>query len=247
MLKRLVLLMLSGGLIAGCQSTQPLQPKEPAPVVAEEQAQTAESIVSEAQKQAAEPATNAPVEMVEEPVVTAEQPIEQERNKTMILMKTSKGDIKIELDNEKAPKTVENFLSYVGSGHYNGTIFHRVIDGFMIQGGGFDQNMNQKPTRWTVENEADNGLANDVGTIAMARTPDPQSASAQFFINVKDNDFLNFRSKTPQGWGYCVFGKVVEGMDVVNAIKSVPTGTVGYFQDVPKEPVVINSVEVLDE
>lgn len=171
---------------------------------------------------------------------------EQERNVVMVLMKTSMGDIKLELEPDKAPKTVTNFVSYVEAGHYNGTIFHRVINDFMIQGGGFDEAMNQKPAPSTVENEADNGLANDLGTIAMARTSDPHSASAQFFINVKDNDFLNFRSKTPQGWGYCVFGKVVEGMDVVNAIKQVPTGTKGMFSDVPVEPVFIESVEVID-
>lgn len=171
---------------------------------------------------------------------------EQERNVVMVLMKTSMGDIKLELEPDKAPKTVTNFVSYVEAGHYNGTIFHRVINDFMIQGGGFDEAMNQKPAPSTVDNEADNGLANDLGTIAMARTSDPHSASAQFFINVKDNDFLNFRSKTPQGWGYCVFGKVVEGMDVVNAIKQVPTGTKGMFSDVPVEPVFIESVEVID-
>jgi peptidyl-prolyl cis-trans isomerase B (cyclophilin B) len=177
---------------------------------------------------------------------TEDEANEQERNMVMVLMKTSMGDIKLELDPDKAPKTVTNFVSYVDAGHYNGTIFHRVINDFMIQGGGFDESMNQKPAPDTVENEADNGLVNDMGTIAMARTSDPHSASAQFFINVKDNDFLNFRSKTPQGWGYCVFGKVVEGMDVVNAIKQVPTGTSGMYSDVPVEPVVIESVEVID-
>jgi len=175
--------------------------------------------------------------------------IEQEKNEdtAMILMKTSKGDIKIELAHGKAPKTVENFLAYANAGHYNGTIFHRVIDGFMIQGGGFDENMKQKPAPNTVENEADNGLSNDIGTIAMARTSDPQSAGAQFFINVNDNTFLNHTGKTRQGWGYCVFGKVVEGMDVVNAIKKIPTGGNGRFQDVPKDPVYIEEVVVLDE
>lgn len=163
----------------------------------------------------------------------------------MILMKTSKGDIKIELDWDKAPKTVDNFLGYVESGHYNGTIFHRVIDGFMIQGGGFDKSMNQKTARRTVENEAKNGLKNVAGSIAMARTPDPHSASAQFFINVKDNAFLDYPGQ--DGWGYCVFGMVVEGMDVVNAIKGVSTRNVGQFQNVPKEPVVITEVSVIDE
>ncbi|MDZ8119831.1 peptidylprolyl isomerase [Pontiella agarivorans] len=162
----------------------------------------------------------------------------------MILMKTSKGDIHLELDAEKAPKTVANFLAYAKSGHYNGTIFHRVMDGFMIQGGGFDENMNQKDAPNTVENEAKNGLKNDAGTIAMARTPDPHSASAQFFINVNDNAFLNYPGQ--DGWGYCVFGKVVEGMDVVNEIKGVKTGNAGPHQNVPVEPVFINEVTVID-
>ena len=139
-------------------------------------------------------------------------------------LKTNRGAIVIELNQAKAPKTVANFLQYVKDGHYNGTVFHRVIDGFMIQGGGFDKDMKQKPTRGTVENEAANGLKNDYGTIAMARTPDPHSASAQFFINVKNNDFLNFREPTPQGYGYTVFGKVVSGMDIVDKIAKVPTG-----------------------
>ena len=167
----------------------------------------------------------------------------KERSTVMILMKTSKGDIKIELDAEKAPKTVANFMKYVEAGHYNEVIFHRVIGGFMIQGGGFDENMNQKSAPHTVENEADNGLANDVGTIAMARTNDPHSGGAQFFINVKDNGFLNHSGKNPQGWGYCVFGKVVEGMDVVKAIEVVSTGA----QDVPNETVMINEVMVLED
>ena len=168
---------------------------------------------------------------------------EQKRNIVMILIKTSKGDIKLELDQEKAPNTVANFLAYVESGHYNGTIFHRVIDNFMVQGGGFDACMNQKPAPDTVDNEADNGLANDRGTIAMARTSDPHSAGAQFFINVKDNAFLNHTAKTPQGWGYCVFGKVIEGMDVVDAIKGVPTAA----QAVPVETISITEVVVLED
>ena len=161
----------------------------------------------------------------------------------MVLMKTSMGDIKLELDRDKAPKTVENFLAYAKSGYYDGTIFHRVIGTFMIQGGGFDANMRRKPAPKTV----DNGLSNKRGTIAMARTPDPQSASSQFFINVADNNFLDFKDRTPQGWGYCVFGKVVEGMDVVDAIKDVPTGRRGTYQDVPIKPVVIEKVVVLDD
>jgi peptidyl-prolyl cis-trans isomerase B (cyclophilin B) len=166
--------------------------------------------------------------------------------KTMILMKTTKGDIKLELDAEKAPNTVANFLKYVESGHYNGTIFHRVISNFMIQGGGFDKNMNQKPAPHTVDNEANNGLKNEVGTIAMARTSDPHSAGAQFFINTKNNGFLNFSAPTVQGWGYCVFGKVVEGMDVVKEIDGVATGNVGMFGDVPREPITITEVTVID-
>jgi peptidyl-prolyl cis-trans isomerase B (cyclophilin B) len=167
---------------------------------------------------------------------------DNERTPLMILMKTSMGDIKIELNAEKAPKTVANFMKYVESDHYTGTIFHRVIDGFMIQGGGFTAKMSQKNAPYTVENEADNGLSNDVGTIAMARTNDPHSGGAQFFINVKDNAFLNHTAKDVRGWGYCVFGKVVEGMDVVNAIKGVATGA----SDVPNEPVIIESVTVVD-
>lgn len=162
----------------------------------------------------------------------------------MIKINTNKGTIVIELDAEKAPITAENFLQYARDGFYNGTIFHRVIDGFMIQGGGMQPGMIEKETRAPIKNEADNGLKNERGTIAMARTPDPDSASSQFFINVKDNHFLNFSSPTPDGWGYCVFGKIVEGMDVVDAIKGVATGSHGFHQDVPVEDVVIESVEV---
>ena len=162
----------------------------------------------------------------------------------MIKMKTSMGEITIELNHEKAPKTCENFEQYVKDGFYDGTIFHRVIDGFMIQGGGFEPGMNQKPTRGNVENEADNGLKNDRGTIAMARTSDPHSATAQFFINIFNNDSLNHTSPTPQGWGYCVFGKVVDGIDVVDAIRDVETGQRGMHGDVPVEDVVIESVTI---
>jgi cyclophilin family peptidyl-prolyl cis-trans isomerase len=176
---------------------------------------------------------------VEEAAPESSQPEIQERNKIMVLLKTSKGDIKLALDPEKAPETVENFLSYVEAGHYDGTIFHRVIDGFMIQGGGFEPSMRQKPAPRTVKNEAANGLQNVVGTIAMARTQAPHSASAQFFINVADNNNLDYPSF--DGWGYCVFGEVVEGMDVVNTIKGVPTRTVGPHQNVPAEPIVIES------
>ncbi|GAA6169443.1 peptidylprolyl isomerase [Sessilibacter corallicola] len=162
----------------------------------------------------------------------------------MITLETNFGTLKIELDFDKAPKTAANFKQYVEEGFYDGTIFHRVIDGFMIQGGGMDENMKEKATRAAIENEADNGLKNDVGTLAMARTMDPHSATAQFFINVKDNDFLNFSGKNTQGWGYCVFGKVVEGMDVVNKIKGVSTGDHGFHKDVPQEAVVIEKATV---
>jgi len=162
----------------------------------------------------------------------------------MVILHTNFGPITIELDAEKAPKTVANFLEYAKSGHYDGTIFHRVIDGFMIQGGGFAAGMQQKPTRAPVENEANNGLKNDKYTIAMARTSDPHSASAQFFINVSDNDFLNFKSPTPQGWGYCVFGKVSAGVEVIDKIKGVKTGTRGFHENVPADDVVIERAEV---
>ena len=162
---------------------------------------------------------------------------------TTLLMTTNKGNIKIELDDEKAPKTVANFLDYVNKGHFTNTIFHRVIKDFMIQGGGFEANMSQKPTEQTVENEAKNGLKNDKYTIAMARTMAPHSASAQFFINTKNNDFLNYPGQ--DGWGYAVFGKVVEGQDVVDQINTVKTGRSGMHSDVPAEAVVIEKVEVV--
>ena len=163
----------------------------------------------------------------------------------MIIMHTTFGDITLELDAERAPKTVENFIAYVKDGHYNGTIFHRVIDNFMIQGGGFEPGMNEKPSGASIENEADNGLKNDLGTIAMARTTDPHSASAQFFINIKDNDFLNHSAPTSEGWGYTVFGKVIDGMDVLDKIKAVATGSTGGHQDVPVEDVILESVEIV--
>jgi peptidyl-prolyl cis-trans isomerase B (cyclophilin B) len=163
----------------------------------------------------------------------------------MVKLTTNHGVITLELDAEKAPKTVENFLQYVRDGFFDGTIFHRVIDGFMIQGGGFEPGMTQKPTRDTVENEAANGLKNEAYTIAMARTPNPHSATAQFFINVKNNGFLDFTSPTPQGWGYCVFGKVTEGTDVVDKIKKVKTGNRAGHQDVPMEDVVIEKAEII--
>ena len=161
-----------------------------------------------------------------------------------VKLTTTKGDIVIELNEEKAPVTVQNFLNYVRDGFYDGTIFHRVIPNFMIQGGGFNDQMMQKMTQDPIKNEADNGLPNDRGSIAMARTQDPNSATAQFFINVKDNAFLDHSAKSGQGWGYCVFGKVTAGMDVVNEIKGVPTGSRGPFaKDAPLEPVVISSVK----
>ncbi len=165
----------------------------------------------------------------------------------MIVLHTSAGDITLELDHENAPLSAANFLEYAKSGHYDGTIFHRVINNFMIQGGGFEPGLKQKETGSPIQNEADNGLRNEVGTIAMARTMDPHSATAQFFINVGDNSFLNHTGKNPQGWGYAVFGKVTDGMDVVNSIKECETGSMMGHQDVPKEDIVINSVTVSDD
>lgn len=162
-----------------------------------------------------------------------------------VKLQTSAGDIVIDLDTEKAPVSVENFIAYVTDGFYENTIFHRVIDGFMVQGGGFEPGMKQKPVKAPIRNEADNGLKNDAYTVAMARTPDPHSATAQFFINVARNDFLNFRAATNEAYGYCVFGKVVEGREVVDAIKTVATGTRGFHQDVPTQDVVIKKAEVI--
>ncbi|WP_455204559.1 peptidylprolyl isomerase [Kaarinaea lacus] len=164
----------------------------------------------------------------------------------MIRMKTSLGTIDIELDHEKAPLTAQNFEQYVKDGFYDGTIFHRVIDGFMIQGGGLEPGMNNKPTHDPIKNEADNGLKNVSGSVAMARTGDPHSATAQFFINVKDNDFLDFRSADVNGWGYCVFGKVINGMDVVENIKKQPTTSKMGHQDVPVDDIVIEKAEIVD-
>ena len=164
----------------------------------------------------------------------------------MVTLNTTYGPITLELDAEKAPATVANFLEYAREGFYDGTIFHRIIDNFMIQGGGFDADMRQKSGREAIENEADNGLKNDYGTVAMARTMDPHSATAQFFINVKDNDFLNHSARTMQGWGYCVFGRVVKGAEVLEKIRKVPTTSRSGHQDVPVEAVIIESV-VVDE
>jgi len=163
----------------------------------------------------------------------------------MIKLTTNHGVIALELNAGKAPKTVANFLAYVAAGHYDNTVFHRVIKNFMIQGGGFEPNMNQKPCQAPVENEAANGLKNKRGTVAMARTNDPHSATAQFFINTVDNDFLDFKSPSGQGWGYCVFGEVVEGLDVVDKIRAVKTGNKGFHQDVPVEDVIIEKAEVV--
>ena len=163
-----------------------------------------------------------------------------------ITLHTNFGDITLELFNDKAPVTAANFLQYCRDGHYNGTIFHRVIDGFMIQGGGYAPGSEEKDTRASIKNEANNGLSNKVGTIAMARTQEPHSASAQFFINVADNTFLDFKSESMSGWGYCVFAQVTDGMDIVNKIKAVKTGRYGMHQDVPKEDVVIENVTIAE-
>jgi peptidyl-prolyl cis-trans isomerase B (cyclophilin B) len=161
----------------------------------------------------------------------------------MVVLKTNHGDIKLALDAENAPATVANFIQYVRDGHYDNTVFHRVIDGFMVQGGGMEPGMKQKPTRGPVANEATNGLKNKMYTVAMARTSDPHSATAQFFINIADHDFLDYKAPSANGWGYCVFGKVVEGQDVVDKIRAVPTGNSGFHQNVPKDDVVILKAE----
>lgn len=163
----------------------------------------------------------------------------------MIKLHTNHGVISVELETEKAPKTTQNFIDYVTTGHYDGTIFHRVIDGFMVQGGGFVPGMKQKPVREPIENEADNELKNKRGTLAMARTNDPHSATAQFFINVADNAFLDFKAPAGSGWGYCVFGSVVDGMDVVDKIKAARTSSAGMHQDVPVEDVIIEHAEIV--
>ncbi|WP_085663668.1 MULTISPECIES: peptidylprolyl isomerase [Pseudomonas] len=163
-----------------------------------------------------------------------------------VKLSTNHGDIVLQLDAEKAPLTTENFVQYVKDGHYNGTVFHRVIKGFMIQGGGFEPGMSQKKTRASIQNEADNGLKNKKYSIAMARTMEPHSASAQFFINSSDNDFLNHSSKNVQGWGYAVFGEVIEGREIVDAIEKVATGSKAGHQDVPKDDVVIEKAEIVE-
>lgn len=171
---------------------------------------------------------------------------EQTAQKPIVLIKTSMGDIKIELNSQKAPISVKNFIQYVNDGHFNHTIFHRVIDGFMIQGGGFTQDFQQKPTRAAIQIESDNGLKNTKGTVAMARTSDPNSATAQFFINVSDNSFLDFKAKNSREYGYAVFGKVIEGMDVVDKIRKVKTSTKGPHENVPVVPVEIIEAKVID-
>ena len=168
-------------------------------------------------------------------------------DKVMVEMHTSKGLITLKLDAEKAPVTVANFIEYVNSGHFDGTIFHRVIPGFVIQGGGLESGMKEKPTQAPIENEADNGLKNVTGSICMARTNDPHSATSQFFINLKDNQFLDHTEKSPQGWGYAVFGQVTDGMDVVEAIAAVQTGNAGFHQDVPVEDIVVEKVTITDQ
>lgn len=246
MFRRFAGMILLTGLLAGCRSTQQ-QPGGVIPPEAAEQVRLLEESDMQSPAESAPPAVSNALPGIEaEPVLSEPaEPAIQDRKDIMVLLKTSKGDIKISLDPEHAPKTVANFLSYVEEGHYDGTIFHRVINGFMIQGGGFDASMTQKSAPRTVENEAKNGLQNVIGSIAMARTPDPHSASAQFFINVADNANLDYPSF--DGWGYCVFGRVVEGMDVVNAIKEVPTGSAGRHQNVPVEPVLIESAALIAE
>jgi peptidyl-prolyl cis-trans isomerase B (cyclophilin B) len=180
-------------------------------------------------------------------IVASSSGAQAEKKPVRVKLTTSMGDIVLELYPDKAPATVDNFLQYVKDGHYNGTVFHRVIEGFMIQGGGLDAKMNEKRTRAPIKNEADNGLKNEPYTIAMARTSDPHSATSQFFINVANNPRLNHTAKTPAGWGYTVFGKVVEGKDVVDKIKAVPTTTKGIYQNVPQPPVPINSVMIVSQ
>ena len=180
-------------------------------------------------------------------IITTGSTARAERSHPLVKLETSMGEITLELYPDKAPATVANFLQYVKDGFFNGTIFHRVIPTFMIQGGGFDAQMNQKPTKAPIKNEADNGLKNEAYTVAMARTMDPNSATAQFFINVADNTFLNHTAKTPQGWGYAVFGKVVKGQDVVDKIKAVPTANKGMHQNVPVTPVTIIKATVVEK
>jgi peptidyl-prolyl cis-trans isomerase B (cyclophilin B) len=180
-------------------------------------------------------------------LLLAVNPAQAERRNPMVKLTTNMGDITVELFADKAPESVANFLAYAKDGFYGGTVFHRVIPGFMIQGGGMNKDLHPKATKDAIRNEADNGLKNEKYTLAMARTTDPHSATAQFFINVADNEFLNFAAKTPQGWGYAVFGKVVKGQDVVDKIAAVPTGRKSFYEDVPQTPVLIEKAEVLED
>lgn len=233
-----MVLVLAGCMLVGCQDGQDFSwpwEKTPAKSPAETAKSPADSTKSEQESQP---------QPVPPPAADAKTPKEAKPSMTesanpKVVLETTKGNMTLELYPDKAPKTVENFLTYVDDGFYNGTIFHRVIPGFMIQGGGFTSEMQQKKTRETIPNEAANGLKNQKGTIAMARTPDPHSASSQFFINVADNDFLNFQDATEQGYGYCVFGQVVDGMDVAEKIVKVKTGRHGPHGDVPTEPIAI--------
>ena len=214
------------GLTACGQATEPAEPAE---AVESQAASTPSSTPA--------PSTTSATSATQEASMSAT---------TKVLMKTNKGDITLELNGEKAPLTVANFVQYAEAGHYNGTLFHRVIPGFMVQGGGFETGMKQKPTQAPVANEANNGLTNEPMTIAMARTNDPHSATSQFFINVANNGFLNFSSETPSGWGYAVFGVVTGGEEVVKTIEQVTTGQVGPYGDVPSEDVVIESVTIME-
>ncbi|MEM7359449.1 MAG: peptidylprolyl isomerase [Pseudomonadota bacterium] len=231
-----ILALITLALLSACSEER--QPAEEAP--AEELTSTAEETKSAAELANEYVDTSATEQAADaEPTDT---PIQD--TTPMVTLKTNLGDIELELDAENAPLTVANFLAYAQDGHYNGTIFHRVIPGFMVQGGGFEPGMQQKPTKTPVQNEANNGLRNDTFTIAMARTPDPHSATAQFFINVNNNASLNFTSETPAGWGYAVFGKVTNGSEVVKTIEMVDTGRAGPHGDVPLEDIVIESVEL---
>ena len=230
----LISLFLSFVFVAGCNASEP----EAEDALKKPETSQTQSGGSESANQSANKST----------AKTADKNVKKGDNMSanpIVKMETSKGTITIELDAEKAPETVKNFVSYVEDGFYDGLIFHRVIPNFMIQGGGMTPDMSEKPNNAPIKNEASNGLKNDRGTIAMARTQDPHSATSQFFINLKDNDFLNFSSETPAGWGYTVFGKVTEGMDVVDEIAKVKTGNHGMHGDVPLEPVIINKASLV--
>jgi len=230
--------------LAACSKNQST-PQPSGTEVAQEKPAKAEPAKDEPAKPA-EPAGTEPAKAEPAKAEPAKEEPAAANNKPVVEITTSMGVITAELYRDKAPKTVANFLQYVKSGHFKGTIFHRVINNFMIQGGGFDAKYNKKETLPAIQNEADNGLKNLQGTLAMARTPDPHSASAQFFINVNDNEFLNHKNKNLQGWGYCVFGKVTKGMKVVDQIKGVPTGSKGPFaKDAPLQEVIIKDVKVL--